>query len=149
MAGFELNVKVNDKELKRANRKLGKVLSKPNRLLKQIGQDEINNAEQRIRNTKQSPDGRQWRPWSYDTLRERRRRGTTSTGLLYDSGNLLKSLFYRVRGKKVTISNRANYAEYLQMGTRKMPARPFLGWSDKSEKTIGKRLTEQIRRLWR
>lgn len=149
MAGFELNLKVNNKQLRRANRKLSKAFRQPNRLLKKIGKEEVENAEQRIRRTKRSPDGVFWQPWSYATLRSRQRRGTVPTGLLYESGTLYKGLNYKVRGRSLTIGNSVNYAEFLQVGTNNMPARPFLGWSKQSEKAIGKMLSNEIRRLWR
>lgn len=126
---MNFNVKVNDKQLKRVTKNLIKQTQNTNPLLKQIGQDEINKAKARIRTTKTSPDGQKWAPWSYKTLKSgSRRRGS----LLYRTGQLFNSFVMTISKFKLNIANKAKYSGYLQFGTRRMPARPFLGWSRKS-----------------
>ena len=149
MSAFELELKINDKKLTRATRKISRTFSQPQRLFKEIGKDEVEEAEFRVRSSKKDPENRSWKPWSYATLKERKRRGTQSKGLLYDSGNLLKRFKSWFTGKKLIISNTADYAEYLQEGTSKMPKREILGWSDKSEKNIADKIKKEIRKIWK
>ena len=149
MSAFILDLKVNNKKLIRATRKIQRTFSQPQRMFKEIGKDEVDEAKFRVRSSKKNPDNTPWQPWSYATLKERIRRGTQNKGLLYDSGNLLKQFFYRVVGKKLIVSNKADYAEYLQDGTRKMPKREILGWSDKSEKNITNIIEKHIRKIWK
>lgn len=43
-----------------------------------------------------------------------------------DTGNLKSSNDYRTRDTSVTIGNSAEYAGYVEMGTRKMASQPYL-----------------------
>lgn len=128
-----LKMKVDDREVKRALRKVQKNLNNTAPLLRKIGDDQIKEAQYRIRTSKTTPDGTPWRPWAYSTLQSRLRDGSASKGLLFKTGMLLNSFFKKVSRKTLTISNKAPYASYLQNGTSKMPSRPFLGWGKRSK----------------
>lgn len=104
--------------------------------LQQIGQEEVRAAQQRIRNSKTDPEGRSWQPWSMATLKQRRREGNANRGLLYRTGALLTSIKYRVDKGVLAIFTDVPYARYLQFGTPKMPARPFIGWGNRINSII-------------
>lgn len=99
--------------------------------LQKIGRDEVRATQDRIRSSKTDPTGRSWQPWAMATLKQRRREGTAGRGLLYRTGALLNSIMYRVDRGILTIYTDASHARYLQFGTPKMPARPFLGWGNR------------------
>ena len=42
------------------------------------------------------------------------------------TGNLRAGISSQVRGNSVLIGGRVNYTRYVELGTRKMPARPFI-----------------------
>lgn len=117
--------------------KLGIKLHKNSRkFLALVGRNEINMSRNRIRTTKKDPDGRRWQSWAPATADSRRKKGTASRGLLFDGGYLYNHFTSHATRNRVTVSNRAPYASYLQNGTSRMPARPFMGWSDDSVKGI-------------
>lgn len=121
-----------DHDMSKYRRKLSK--SKP--VLTKVADGEIKAAQTRIRTSKTDPSGNRWAPWSYATIAQRNRMGTTSRGLLYNTGFLLRSFFKRVTNTKAEVRNTAPYASYLQEGTNRMPARRFLGISNGSRKRI-------------
>ena len=79
---------------------------------------------------KDDPEGRAWSEWTQTTREQRTRKGTAATGLLWDDGTLLHSIKVQAGLRQVTVSTSVPYAHFLQDGTSKMAARPFLGWSD-------------------
>lgn len=146
---LEFNFEFDKKQVKKATKNLRKELAKTNRLLKVIGAAEVKDAQHRIRSTKQDPDGKKWRPWSYATLQQRTRQGNAGKGLLNNSGRLLRSFSMTVRNGVLKIVNRARYAGYLQKGTRNMPAREILGWSKKSINRLEKKVLSLIKKGWK
>jgi phage gpG-like protein len=81
---------------------------------------------------KDDPEGRAWSEWQPSTREQRTRKGTAATGLLWDDGTLLHSIKVQAGLRQVTVGTDVPYAKHLQDGTRKMAARPFLGWSDET-----------------
>lgn len=114
----------------------------PQHVLEQVAKDEVLAVQQRIRTSKTGPRGEAWAPWSMATLRQRTREGTLAGGLLNRTGALLNSITSRISGKTLTIYSNEGYGQYLQFGTPKMPARPFLGWSPASINRIKQLLRE-------
>lgn len=104
--------------------------------LTKLGKEEIYAAQIRIALTKMSPEGTPWTPWSEATKIARERDGTADTGLLYRSGALYNSFQLAINNNQVVVKNVAPYAQMLQDGTPKMPARPFFGWSEESKQRI-------------
>lgn len=98
--------------------------------LNQIGQMAVASTRYRITNSKTDPSGAAWRPMTRATVRQRARRGTLANGLLWDTGRLLRSINYRLVKNTVQVYSSVPYAQYLQFGTTRMPARKFLGWSN-------------------
>ena len=102
-------------------------------ILNPLAKKEQDRAKDRIRRTKVDPRNRNWSRWSQSTLESRRRKGNVSYGLLYDTGALHNSIRTSVTNNTMYIGSGLDYAEYLQMGTYKMDARPFLGVSNETE----------------
>jgi HK97 gp10 family phage protein len=122
-----------DNEVKRVIKKL----EDPRDFLKEVGEIVVEDIKHRIAVTKTDPDGNKWEPWATSTELGRIKDGSVALGLLYKSGELLDSIRYRINSKKsITIGSTAPYAEYLQEGTNNMPARPFIGMSDRSREAI-------------
>lgn len=77
------------------------------------------------------PDGRPWQPLAASTITQK-----TSGTKLRETGRLFNSIGYDVRGDEARIFTTVEYAPYLQLGTRKMVARPFLGFSNRDKREI-------------
>lgn len=99
------------------------------RPLESIGLRLVESTRRRIKTTKTDPDGNRWEPWALSTEEARQRRGTSGGGLLYETGSLYTSIRARVSGREVTVSSDEPYARYHQVGTWRLPARPFIGLS--------------------
>jgi phage virion morphogenesis protein len=101
-----------------------------------IGYQQRDAIRRRIQREKRDPDGNAWAPWADATLHGwgpfpgREDKGNVAQGLLWDDGTLLDSIQSKSTAKGVDITSDTPYAGYLQDGTRKMPARPFMGWTD-------------------
>lgn len=61
---------------------------------------------------------------------------TVEAGILVESGDLFRSLTMKADQYSVTIGTPEEYGKYLQTGTRKMVARPFLGLSNDDKQDI-------------
>jgi phage gpG-like protein len=108
--------------------------------LESVGSGMQKEVQNRIRKAKESPGGEVWAPWMPRTRQYREHKGNSGQGLLWDEGTLLNSISFAVDdgaqgdlfGAKggVVIGTDVAYAGYLQDGTERMAARPFIGWSD-------------------
>lgn len=144
-ANIDVSISSNVVEVsKRINKVTGSVFNK--KLLTNIAKDEVKAIQHRITTSKESPSGKAWAPWSYATIKARTRDKSISRGKLYHYGMLLKSFRTKVSNKMIEIGTSVRYAKYLQFGTKKMPARPFMGWNKESKTNLVKRLKEQIRK---
>jgi len=114
------------------------------KVLEDIGKEEVKITQDRIRSSKTGPDGRAWAPWSMATLRQRQREGNVGKGLLYRTGALLTSIAYKVDKGVLHVFTNAPYAKFLQFGTPKMQARPFIGWGSRINNIVA-RLTEAFK----
>jgi phage virion morphogenesis protein len=104
-------------------------LKNPAPLLAEIGRILQDSTKERIKSTKTDPNGAQWAPWAMSTLLGRTRRGSASTGLLYESGALFNSIETELSPNSVIVGSNSPYGKYLQNGTPHMPARAFVGIS--------------------
>ena len=114
------------------------------KVLEEIGKEEVQITQERIRSSKTGPNGQAWAPWSMATLRQRTREGSVSKGLLYRTGALLTSIAYKVEKGALLVYTNIPYAKHLQFGTPKMPARPFIGWGNRINKIV-ERLNEAFK----
>lgn len=98
-------------------------------------------ARMRILKTKTAPDGTKWASLSPSTLKNLER-AKVGGSMLYRTGSLHRAVGYNLalwsKGA-IILEDKMNYAKYLQEGTRKMPARPYLG--------VGKEDTEKLKGL--
>ncbi len=133
-------IKTDTKDLEQ----LLKQLSDTRPALQAIGRMLVESTQERLQKTKTSPDGAKWAPWSLATLLGRQKKGNSALGLLFDSGSLSRSITYEVTENQVTVGARAKYASFLQDGTDKMPARPFVGISNEDERRIQDILTAHL-----
>ena len=138
---MSVKVEVQHGDLQEAAKKL----ANPGNLLHSIGQYLVSSTQARIRTTKTDPDGKPWAPWAPGTYLARAKAGTLQGGLLLNSGRLLNSVGYRVSGKTLEVEATAPYAGFLQNGTPRMPARPFLGISKGDETAINNMLSRFLR----
>ncbi len=74
--------------------------------------------KRRIASEKTSPDGNAWPP-----LKAR------SGSILVDTGRLLGSISHTSTSNEAIVGTNVFYGPFHQYGTRKMPARPFMGVS--------------------
>jgi len=125
--------------------KAGRISKATNEILRKAGEEEVRIVRQRIAQEKTSPDGQPWRPWSLATLRQRTRDGTLAGGLLNRTGALINSIQYKLTGFSLTVFSSATYAKYLQLGTNRMPARPFLGWNQDGVNRVREYLRNAIK----
>jgi phage gpG-like protein len=91
-----------------------------------VGSLGVAQVKDRIKSTKQDPDGVPWIP----------RKDNKSHPLLFNTGDLFASINKTVGPNGVTITSDVDYAKYLQLGTSKMPARPFLGWGAQDKESV-------------
>lgn len=80
----------------------------------------------RIAEEKTAPSGEAWAPWAASYAATRRK----GSGLLVDTGRLLGSIAHQVFGLTAVVGTNVPYGEWLQSGTSKMPARPYIGLSE-------------------
>ena len=66
---------------------------------------------------------------------------------MVDRGNLLKSITHEAAADSVIIGSVMLYARWLQEGTQRMEARPFLGLSDKDYRDIDELLADWLNGL--
>jgi phage virion morphogenesis protein len=95
-----------------------------------IGAAQREAIQKRIQRSKIDPDGGAWSPWMPSTRAHRERKGNAGQGLLWDDGTLLESIASQASASGVLIGTDVAYAGYLQDGTPKMDARPYMGWTD-------------------
>lgn len=132
-----MSLKITVKYVPKASAFLGRVsanIRNTERLLEAIGDRAIYAMQKGILSQK-SPDDQPYEGWSKGY--------SNRTGIiLYDSGDMFKSIDKKVSPNRVGIGPRLNkkYVKYIQEGTRKMKARPFVGISkdehDNIQKTI-------------
>lgn len=87
----------------------------------------------------QTPDGSKWAPLKPSTLSRKKTRA-----ILRETGNLVNSIAFTVGTDEVRIKPSAEYGIFHQTGTRKMVARPFMGFEPDDEANIGEIFQDYI-----
>ena len=111
-------------------------------MMQEIGDIIVEDIRHRIVKLKADPDDKPWKPWAPSTAKARERKGNAALGLLFDTGTLLRSINAEVKnhgqkgGITVYVGSNTKYAGWLNDGTEKMPARPFLGVSKRAKESI-------------
>lgn len=106
----------------------------------EIKELETKNIQQSIVTSKTGPNNVPWQPWALSTARQRAREGNAGRGLLNRTGALLSGIRGMIMGTRIRITSDANYSKYLQFGTPRMPARPFMGWRQSTINTLKTKL---------
>jgi len=114
-----------------------------------VGEREKALIQERIRTTKQDPDGHDWAPWRPFTKAKREAQGNAGQGLLWDTGELLQSPTYLTPfGAELEIGTDVDYAKVQQEGIEgHMAARPFIGWSEADQVWLETSLVEHLQTL--
>ena len=87
--------------------------------------------------------GKTWAPWSANYEAWRGKKGFGNQYLIL-TGKLSKSFAWTANDTGVEVGNNADYWPYLQFGTRKMPARPTVGFSDPLKRGIVNKIQEGL-----
>lgn len=80
--------------------------------------------------------GKKWLPLAPSTIEQRKRKGKWPGKMLQVTGELKTRNYADSDGNSASISNNTPYAKFLFFGTKKMPARPWLGSDSETEKRI-------------
>lgn len=110
-------------------------------LMETLGTLVENQTKHRIVAEKTDPSGRAWPPLAASTIAAK-----GNGNILVDSGRLLGSIFHASGSHEAVVGTNVEYAGYLQGGTRKMPARAFIGISDENWQQIDRAVSAWIAR---
>ena len=108
------------------------------RALKSIGQAVVGQTIERFEN-EVDPDGNKWKRRKVETNKTRGRK------ILHNTGQLKRVTYIAGKGF-VKIGAWVDYGVFHQSGTKKMPARPFLGINKDDYEEITEILTNQLRK---
>ena len=126
------NVSVNIKEIEALAKKLnGYALTSAQEtaLLKSLGVEIEAQISERIESTKRDPEGKTWADIADKTRRYLLKHFPSARPPLWRTGELLDTIESQVSGGVLLTGATKEYAGYLQEGTKRMPARPFIGLS--------------------
>lgn len=104
----------------------------------EIGSILENSISDRIRSTKQDPDGNDWADTKLPKPRSQILIG------LGAQGGMLSGITRIASKNSVIVGSDKHYAVYHQLGTRKMPARSFLGISEQDYRDIDELLSDWL-----
>jgi len=139
-------------EMERLRKRFGdleRAMNDTTALVEAIGEQQVNSAKRRIGETKRSPSGKPWKPWS-ESYRKTRE---PQHSLLVNEGHLLSSLTYEpVSPGEVLVGSPLEYAGVHLFGSKdgRTPARPYLdttgGFADSADR---RELRDVIRDFWK
>lgn len=125
-------VSVNIKELETLTKKLKGYALTPaqeNNLLKSLGVEIETQISERIESTKRDSEGKTWADIADKTRRYLLKHFPSARPPLWRTGELLDTIESQVSGGVLLTGATKEYAGFLQDGTKRMPARPFIGLS--------------------
>lgn len=126
------SVSVNIKEIEALTKKLkGYALTSAQEtaLLKSLGVEIEAQISERIESTKRDPKGKTWADIADKTRRYLLKHFPSARPPLWRTGELLDTIESQVSGGVLLTGATKEYAGYLQDGTKRMPARLFIGLS--------------------
>ena len=98
-------------------------------------------------NKEQSPEGQKWKPLVESTIRRRKKRHKRGNmKILQDTGELRRSVAYEAHDDSVRVGSKLKYARTHQFGRGRIPARPFLGVTDKEKQHITSMFRQYLKR---
>lgn len=101
------------------------------RLMRMVGQTVQGQVRRRITSEKTAPSGAAWAPLKPATIAKK-----GHSNILIDKRRLVGSVNFRAGGLSTTVGTTPFYGVFLQSGTRKMVARPFMGLSAANEREV-------------
>lgn len=126
MTGVSFTVDLDRATLGRADDLLARLAGADlNRMVNDIAGVVESQTRRRLELEKTGPDGGAWAPWS-EAYADSRHSGHS---LLIDTQGMLDSIESGSSGLEAKVGVYVNHAGFLQFGTDKMPARPYLGLS--------------------
>ena len=141
MAGFSMEVKINDKGLKKKIDKIIDKMEHPAGFHKNVGEHVIKTTPERIA-AEEAPDGSAWEKLAPVTLAAREKRGTGNT-IYRETGDFIETLNYDASDDNLAWGSSDVRAAIFQFGGKAgrnlsvtLPARPYLGLSDADEQII-------------
>lgn len=124
---MDLEFKFDTTEIQNKFKKLAKVVD-GREITRKVANVLLQEAEAAFDN-EVSPDGKPWAKLNPSYKKRRYDRGYTGN-ILQVTGDLVKSLNIDYGDSVAMVGAGEPYGQYHQMGTSKMPARPFLGLGD-------------------
>ena len=106
-------------------------------VMSSIGEYMVRRTRQRF-DSETSPDGVKWAPLAEATIAAKRERRTNAppTAILKSTFTLRDTIAYVPTETSVKIGTPQEYGKFHQYGTRRIPARPFLGYNQQDLKEI-------------
>lgn len=153
MAGVQLRIDVDDREVRDALKRLRKNAAATQAAFEDIGSMIVSSTQQRIESEKASPDGVPWPSLAASTQRKRARAGRAPGDMLRFDGDLYRSITYLASDEDVVVGTNRRYAALQQLGgtpdmknpgARAVPARPFLGVSEDDQEEILRIITDHL-----
>ena len=121
-----------------------KAIANKSKVLDSFGKATIKRTQQDIIN-QQSPDGKPFAPLTKYTLARKRKLGYI-LAILRATDEMLNAFTSEVNDDTVSITQPKPYGRVLQEGRKDMPARPFLGFTDKDTKVLIQLFLQEVRR---
>lgn len=146
MAGAEIRLTIDDRELRARLLALQGKLADPSPVMAEIAEEMLNGMHDRF-DSETAPDGERWKAHSLATVARRGGRAT----LLRERGRLVGSIHPASDRTWARVGTNLVYAAIHQFGGRagrrqatKIPARPYLGFSTEDMERIGEVLEDWL-----
>lgn len=123
---MKLNIKVDDREVKRLLLNIDKAVKNMKPAMNDIGTRLIKEYEGSF-DKQASVEGERWKALSPATIAQRIRMGFGSSPILVRTGALKKGFFKTVKALSVYVSNKVKYYQAHQLGEGRNPQRKMLG----------------------
>lgn len=145
MAGANISVEVDDKEVQRAMKRLTAVVGNPQVAFADIGEYLILSHYERW-GKEQAPDGTPWAELKPETTKQKRKKGKP-LDILAQDGYLRDLMRYNPSPSGLEFGTDRKYGATHQFGDddRGIPARPFLGLSDADQIEVVSILQDHLR----
>lgn len=141
---MDLEFKFDTTEIQNKFKKLAQVVD-GREITRKVANVLLQEAEAAFDNEK-SPEGEPWAKLNQDYKKRRYNKGYTGN-ILQVTGDLVKSLNIDYGDNFAMIGASEPYGQYHQLGTSKMPARPFLGLSNDGIEEIKAILNRELSKV--
>lgn len=141
---MDLEYKFETREIQQKFKELAQVVDS-REIARKVANVLLQEAEAAFDNEK-SPEGESWAKLNQDYKKRRYDKGYTGN-ILQVTGDLVKSLNIDYGDNFAVIGAGEPYGQYHQLGTSKMPARPFLGLSNDGIEEIKAILNRELSKV--